>query len=330
MTALVFFETTGEQHLVMVGGVSALERRIREMAKQGATKAIVAAPKVELVRPAPIEVEFVEPGTKAPEGARVERADVVAGIELVDDEARQAAEWKVLRGMNKSFEGLVDALINWRFSMRITLWLSHRSLAITPNHVTIVAILLGSLGGVLVMTTNAYWGMAVGGVLIQVNNVLDSVDGELARFRFQYSKIGQWLDNLSDDIVDNLFIAACGVVLGGAWMWIGIGAAVGRVLTSLATYIDVYARTGTGDVFAFRYWFETDKKTADDVYNPKQISTWLRALGRRDTFTFTWMIACLCAFPQWVVVHGAVISSTTVGLLVLHFTVYRKRRNVAR
>jgi phosphatidylglycerophosphate synthase len=329
MTALVYFETTGEQHLAMVGGVSALERRIRQVAKEGAKKVVVAAPRVELVRPAPIEVEFVEPGTGAPEGARVERADVIAGIELVDAEACAAAEWKVLRTMNKSYEGLIDALINWRFSMRITRWLSHRSLAITPNHVTIAAILLGSLGGVLVMT-GAYWGMAVGGVLIQVNNVLDSVDGELARFRFQYSKVGQWLDNLSDDIVDNLFIAACGVVLGGAWMWIGIGAAAGRVLTSVATYVDVYARTGTGDVFAFRYWFESGKQTADEVYNPKQISTWLRALGRRDTFTFTWMIACLAAFPYWVVVHGAVIGGTTVGLLVLHFTVFRKQRSVAR
>ncbi|MBX3154381.1 MAG: CDP-alcohol phosphatidyltransferase family protein [Deltaproteobacteria bacterium] len=325
----VFFETTGEQHLRLVGGVSALERRIREVAKQGVTRVVVAAREVELVRPAPIEVEFVAPGTAAPEGARVERADVVAGIELVDDEATSAAEWKVIRTMNKSFEGVVDALINWRFSMRITRWLSHRSLAVTPNHVTICAIVLGTIGGLLVMNGH-YWGLAVGGVLIQVNNILDSVDGELARLRFQYSKIGQWLDNLSDDIVDNLFIAACGVVIGGPWMWLGIGAAAGRVFTSVVTYLDVYARTGTGDVFAFRYWFESDKQTADEVYDPKQISTWLRSLGRRDTFTFFWMIACLANFPYFVVAHGLIISSSTVGLLILHFTVFRKRRIVER
>src|SRR4051794_29251560 len=45
--------------------------------------------------------------------------------------------------MNKSFEGPVDALINWRFSMRITRILARRSLAGTPNHVTIAAIAVG-------------------------------------------------------------------------------------------------------------------------------------------------------------------------------------------
>ncbi len=58
-----------------------------------------------------------------------ERADVIAGIELVDDDARRRAEWALIRRMNKSFEGPVDALINWRFSMRITRVLSQRRCA---------------------------------------------------------------------------------------------------------------------------------------------------------------------------------------------------------
>lgn len=70
----------------------------------------------------------------------MERADFIAGIEIVDDATRRSAEWKLIRGTNKSFEGPVDALINWRFSMRITRFLSHRSLAVTPNHVTTCAI----------------------------------------------------------------------------------------------------------------------------------------------------------------------------------------------
>lgn len=322
---VVFFETTGTRHAELIGGVSALERRVREVAKAGATKAIVAGERVEFPRGVPIEVEFVAAGTAPPEGAKVERADIIAGVELVDAGAVARAEWAHIRRMNKSFEGPVDALINWRFSMRITRILSHRSFAVTPNHVTICAILIGLTASGLALQ-GGYWLIALAGVLLELNSILDSVDGELARLRFQYSKLGQWLDNLSDDIVDNVFIASVGHSLGGVWAWIGLGAAAGRVLVSVVTYVSVYARTGTGDIFAFRWWFESDKVSVDDVYDPKSPITWIRSFGRRDTFVFAWMIACVCHFPYWVVGHGAVIAAVNVTILILHFTVFRNRR----
>ncbi|MFT3695426.1 MAG: CDP-alcohol phosphatidyltransferase family protein [Kofleriaceae bacterium] len=317
-----YLESTGDRHTQLVGGITALERRIRELAKSGATRVLVATPPVEIARSLPVPVEYV---TSIPDGARRERADVIAGIELVDEAARKQAEWKLIRGMNKSFEGPVDALINWRFSMRITRVLSRTSLAFTPNHITIFAILVGLFASVLAWR-GVYVTTAIAGVLLEFNSILDSCDGELARLRFQYSKLGQWLDNLSDDIVDNVFLIAVGHGLGGFWQWIGLGAALGRVLVSLVTYVSVYRRTGTGDVFAFRWWFESDKQTADDVYDPKAITTWLRSFGRRDTFVFIWMLACVAGFPYWVIGHGAVIAAVNVSLLVLQFTVFRNQR----
>jgi phosphatidylglycerophosphate synthase len=322
---VAFLETTGERHAQVVGGLTALERRIREVAKAGATRAVVAAAPVEIARPMPIPVEFVAPGTPAPEGALRERADVIAGVELVDEPARARAEWALIRRMNKSFEGPVDALINWRFSMRITRVLARRSLAVTPNHVTIVAILVGLFAAWLA-SRGTYAAMAAGGVLLELNSILDSCDGELARLRYQYSKLGQWLDNLSDDIVDNLFIIAVGYALGGVWQWLGLAAGCGRVLVSLIEYAAVYRRTGTGDVFAWRFWFESETATADEVYKPTSPKTWFRSFGRRDTFVFVWMIACLVGWPYWVVVHGLAIAVVNLTLLALHFTIFRTLR----
>jgi hypothetical protein len=79
-------------------------------------------------------------------------------------------------------------------------------------------------------------------------------------------------------------------------------------------------------VFAFRWWFEADKSTADDVYDPRSPLTWLRSFGRRDTYVFVWMIALIAGFPPWVVCHGLVIAAVNVSLLVLHFTVFRRAR----
>ncbi|MEO8840744.1 MAG: hypothetical protein ABI591_30490 [Kofleriaceae bacterium] len=41
------------------------------------------------------------------------------------------------------------------------------------------------------------------------------------------SKLGPWLDNLSDIIVDNVFLIAVGHGLGGIWQTFGICAALG-------------------------------------------------------------------------------------------------------
>lgn len=322
--SIVFFETTGDRHAQRVGGMMALERRVREVAKQGATRAVVAAPAVEFARPVPIPVEFVGPGTAVPRGARIERADVIAEIELVDDEARRAAEWRLIRGTSKGFQGPVDALFNWRLSMPITRVLARRSLAVTPNQVTVVSILVG-LGAALLASRGGYAAIAVAGLMLQMQSILDSVDGELARLRYQYSKFGQWFDNVSDDVVDNLFVVTVGWVLGGIWLPIALGAAGGRLVTAIVTYTDVYRRTGTGDVFAFRWWFEDAKASAVELYNPKAITTWLRSVGRRDTYVFLWAIACVAGFPYWVVGHAAVIAAVYVGLIVLHFTVFRRR-----
>jgi phosphatidylglycerophosphate synthase len=320
--AVAFLETTGDRHALVIAGVTALERKVREVAKAGATRAIVAAAPIELPRPLPIPVEFVPPGSAAPEGATRERADIVAGIELVDADAERRAEWALIRKQNKAYEGPVDALINWRFSMRITRVLARRTLAVTPNHVTITAIVVGLVASWFA-SRGGYAHLAVAGVLLQINSILDSVDGELARLRFQYSKVGQWLDNLSDDIVDNLFLVAVGAGIGGVWLWLGIAAAAGRLLVSISTYISVYRKTGTGDIFAFRWWFEGTSTTVEELYDPKAIKNWLRSFGRRDTYAFVWMVALLCGFPYWVIGHGLVIAGVNVSLLVLHFTVFR-------
>jgi phosphatidylglycerophosphate synthase len=322
---VAFLETTGDRHEKIVAGVMVLERKVREVAKAGATKAVVAAKAVEFARPVPIPVEFVEPGTAAPEGARRERADVLAGIELVDDEAARRAEWALIRGMNKSFQGPVDALINWRFSMRITRVLGRMSMRIVPNHITLFAIAIGFVA--IWMASRGGWeSWALAGVLLETNSIFDSCDGELARLRFQYSKVGQWLDNLSDDVVDNVFIAAVGYSLGGTWAILGAVAGILRASASFTQLADVYRRTGTGDTFAFRFWFEKASASTDEIYNPKAILTWIRSLGRRDTYVFVFMLALLADFPYWVVVHGLLIGSINFSLVAAHFTVFRSRR----
>lgn len=315
----------GQGHALRVGGLTVLERRIRELAKDGCERVVVTGlgqAKLEFPRPLPIAVE--QDGD-APGDAPRQRGDVLRGIQVVDEATRRAAERKVVRGSNKSFEGPVDALLTWRLSNPITRALSYRSLRLVPNHVTLVAIALGICAGVLAATAHSYASFALAGLLLQANSVLDTVDGELARLRYQYSKLGQWLDNVSDDVLDNLFILAVGSALGGPYLVAAALGAGGRLTIAVYTYVTVYRATGTGDVFAFRWWFERGKQTADDLYDPLAITTWLRSMGRRDTYVFCWAVACVVGAPHWVPLHGAVIGGVQLSLLVLHHTIGRRK-----
>jgi hypothetical protein len=66
---------------------------------------------------------------------------------------------------------------------------------VTPNHVTIAAIAVGLVRRC--WRAASYAMLTPTGVPLEVNSILDSCDGELARLRYQYSKLGQWLDNLN-------------------------------------------------------------------------------------------------------------------------------------
>jgi phosphatidylglycerophosphate synthase len=300
---------------MMLGGMTALERVLFDLATGGVGRAIVACEPITLRTDIPVAVQWALPGASPPAGATRVRGDEIMGIVVTDERSRRKAEWALLKSLPKSFQGPIDALVNWRFSLRLTRLLAPTS--IRPNHVTFAATAVGLFACWLALTgTRA--SVAVAGLLLQLHSILDSCDGELARLKHQKSRLGQWLDNVTDDVIDNLFIACAGLGAGGLWAVVGVGGAAARVLASLAIYIHIHRRTGTGDVYAFRWWFEREKTTIEDVYNPRSPLTYLRALGRRDTYVLIFCLLCLAGRPQTVAVYGAVAGATTFILLLLH------------
>ncbi|MBP5498521.1 MAG: CDP-alcohol phosphatidyltransferase family protein [Muribaculaceae bacterium] len=75
-------------------------------------------------------------------------------------------------------------------------------LGVTPNVVTIISIILGVAGGVLLYfgASPLIWLNYVGILLIIWANSYDSADGQLARMTGQYSRLGRILDGVSGDL----------------------------------------------------------------------------------------------------------------------------------
>jgi len=305
-----------------VGGVTVLERVLWGLSREGVVTADVAAEPFALRPDLPLVVVWVAPETAPEDGARVIRGDEVQGTRVVDAASADALERALCLHLAKSHQGLIDGWINWRLSTPITRLLSHTSLR--PNHVTAVSMTVGLAGCLSAACGGSSWGcLALGGVLMQLQSVLDSCDGELARLRFQGSKLGQWLDNVSDDVLDALFVVGAGVAAGGGWFTLALATSVARSVAQSLAYHEVYRRYGTGDLYAFRIWFQQDEKSVDDVFAIRGVGDVVRAFGRRDAYVFAWMVLCLLGLPQAVVVYGAVLGSMIAVMMALHVVLRR-------
>jgi len=104
----------------------------------------------------------------------------------------------LLRASAKDTDGIVARHLNRRVSGAVTSLLV--DLPLSPNTVTAAVALVGAAAIALVLA-GGYTSMAFGAFLFVLNSILDGVDGELARLRFQESPLGGWLDRASDKAV---------------------------------------------------------------------------------------------------------------------------------
>jgi phosphatidylglycerophosphate synthase len=92
---------------------------------------------------------------------------------------------------------------------------------VTPNHVTIASTIAGIIAAGFYLQNGAAT-TAVAGLMVTVKDLLDSADGQLARAKQQYTRIGRFLDSIGDFVVDATVFGAVGWILfrnsGDAWM----------------------------------------------------------------------------------------------------------------
>ncbi|HEY5934907.1 MAG TPA: CDP-alcohol phosphatidyltransferase family protein [Kofleriaceae bacterium] len=319
-------------HRRVLGGLTVLERVIRGLGKEGVrhVQCAISEPfdveKLGVPRvPHNVRVEWVPAETKPKPGQRVVRGDVIAGVMVKDRETQKRAEWAVFKGLPKTHQGPTDALVNQHFSLRITRVLCHTR--IHPNHITIASFFWGLVACAIALQ-GTWTAMAIGGVMMQVHNILDSCDGEIARLRYQFTKSGAWLDNVMDEVIDDLFVASIGIATGGIWMWIGIAGGGARLLANVIQWEEMIHLGSGGSAWVFRYWFEKPDASADEVHGRKSALYWFRAFGRRDTFVFGWMILLLVGVPEAVVIWGALNGIVILAPMLLHVVLRPKRSAV--
>ena len=95
-----------------------------------------------------------------------------------------------------------DGALAKRLNRPISLWVT-RLLAqtpVTPNQITVGLLVLGMVAAVLFAQGNPVF-MILGALLFQAQSTLDGCDGEVARLKFQESRLGGILDVVADGLV---------------------------------------------------------------------------------------------------------------------------------
>ena len=143
------------------------------------------------------------------------------------------AEQLLLSRLGKAEDGPVSRHLNRPLSRRI----SRRLVAtrLSPLVMSALAFLLAAVAGLLFAFSVAWWLIALSGTLVQVASVLDGVDGEIARLRFEESPRGAWLDAVLDRYADGIVLGgmAWGSATANALAWpVGLAALVGALAVS--------------------------------------------------------------------------------------------------
>jgi archaetidylinositol phosphate synthase len=128
---------------------------------------------------------------------------------------------------------LVSSVLKKQFEKRVlSIVKPLANVGVTPNHVTVLGVLVACLTSWLYWT----WGgdrlrLVAAAATILLSGLLDAVDGVLARSNGTASRFGGFLDSVSDRYSDAL--AFSGLIMGGLCdTWVGLAAIVGSLMVS--------------------------------------------------------------------------------------------------
>ncbi len=129
--------------------------------------------------------------------------DDVFAIETLEDLKKAKKLLRETIVVNTS--GFIARTMNKRISLPISTALSRTR--IHPNYLTIFNMIIGILSAVFILF-DSYWYTVLGGLFFQLASVFDGVDGEVAKYTLKVSKIGGWLDTISDNGTLLMFLSA--------------------------------------------------------------------------------------------------------------------------
>ncbi|OIO05311.1 MAG: hypothetical protein AUJ52_13965 [Elusimicrobia bacterium CG1_02_63_36] len=240
-----------ERLLRRFGGITILERHLHLLKRAGAKRIRVPMdpPPADGLRfPSGVEIEWNQgavtgpaliadaghllrrkklealaasgPGVyRSPDGVEVLRVEPCGGAEPVvlreDDVLSLSAEHPRLSWLLREARKDTDSFMAKHFDRHISLAATRLLLdtPITPTHMTLFSCAVG-LTGALMLAGGSYGWTLAGALIVWAHTLFDGCDGELARLRYQESRLGGQIDFWGDNLIHFTLFTALGI---GRW-----------------------------------------------------------------------------------------------------------------
>ena len=151
-----------------------------------------------------------------------------------------------------------DGMYCYHIQRRISVWFSTRLADhITPNAATGIDLFLGISAAVLVLLD--YWLWAA--VLVQAFGIFSCVDGEIARIQDRASRIGDFLDTMTDRGVELVLLLAIAISLGTRVN------AESALAAALALLGGVFLLTASSEKFRSTYQMGYPKRRLEKLFS---------------------------------------------------------------
>lgn len=238
-------------------------------------------------------------------------------IAATDSPSRRAAEDRLFQSLLKATDGLISRTLNRRISLRVTRVLIDTSL--TPNQMTLIAGLFGAASIAVVLWGGSEW-LVAGALLLQMQSILDGCDGEISRLKYIRSRLGEWLDQVIDDVVNVGFFAVAGWALHRAGSSIALPVTIAGIamhlIYQMALYVALLTRGGgSGSVTSIHWPGQMDPRTVKANQRPhsglRAFQETLEMVGRRDFFIFLYLPTALLGVTEIALFWCAIIFITS-------------------
>ncbi len=242
----------------------------------------------------------------------------------------KTAEDKLLNSLRKPIDGLIARSINRNLSLPVSRRLAYTF--VTPNMASLSTPLFVILAVVL-LSKGGYGNLLAAALLFQISSIVDGIDGELARLKYQFSKYGEWFDTLADDFCTYTFFggltyAVWSGATGPEWLAVfGLITMAAYALVTPMQYSYILMYTDSGDVYAIDYDFSKDgESSALGGFAP--VLNALKYVVKRDFFIFsTFVAAVLGVLPYMLILTALGAVSTAAVLFRQHALALKRKRN---
>ena len=238
---------------------------------------------------------------------------------------RQALEQIV---NEKGFDGLLPRLLWRRLSIPLGFWIANRYPRVNPNWITATAVILGLLSASVWGSAAAHsWLFLWGGILLQVSNFVDGLDGDVARALCVFPRSparkrwGMFIDTLGDRLVDAALLIGLGVYLDA----VGISSRQAVLLVAFAlasTLISTFSRHVVREAYAPFTRVRPYASGAVDSAG-RSLRLLILTLGAFGEFGYA-----LAYGPQGIVIAVTLLFLSGLQLFQVFFRAYELKKNL--